>query len=37
MDTLEMDLPKYCRNGVFYFDLINRLGGREKFIKGVDR
>lgn len=37
MAVLEADLPKYCRNGVFFFDLVNRLGGRDKLIKGVDR
>lgn len=31
------DLPKYCRNGVLFGDLINRLRGREEVIKGLHR
>ena len=37
MDVLEADLTKYCRNGVFFFDLVNRFGGRDTLIKGIDR
>lgn len=31
------DLPKYCRNGVLFGDLINRLQGRDEVIKGIHR
>ena len=31
------DFPKYCRNGVLFGDLINRLRGREEVIKGIHR
>lgn len=34
---LLMDLPKYCRNGVLFGDLINRLHGRDEVIKGLHR
>ena len=34
---LILDLPKYCRNGVLFGDLINRLRGREEVIKGLHR
>ena len=27
----------YCKNGVFFFDLVNRLNGKAPIIKGVDR
>ena len=37
MEALKRDLPKYCRNGVFFFDLVDRLGGREQLLKGCDR
>lgn len=29
--------PLYCKNGVFFFDLINRLNGKAPILKGVDR
>ena len=31
------DLPKYCRNGVIFGDLLNRLCGRDEVIKGLHR
>ena len=34
---LILDLPKYCRNGVLFGDLINRLRGRDEVIKGLHR
>ena len=34
---LLLDLPKYCRNGVLFGDLINRLRGREEVVKGLNR
>jgi hypothetical protein len=36
-DKLLNELPQYCRNGVFFFDLINRLNGKHEILKGVDR
>ena len=27
----------YCKNGVFFCDLINRLSGKHAIIKGIDR
>jgi len=36
-DKLIADLPLYCKNGVFFCDLINRLGGKAPIIKGIDR
>ena len=32
-----MKLPKICRNGVIFFDLLNRLSGREEVLKGALR
>ena len=37
MQKLLQDLPKYCRNGVLFGDLLNRLSGREEVIKGLHR
>ena len=34
---LIFDLPKYCRNGVLFGDLLNRLKGRDEVIKGLHR
>ena len=34
---LILELPKYCRNGVLFGDLLNRLRGREEVIKGLHR
>ena len=34
---LIQDLPKYCRNGVLFGDLVNRLRGRDEVIKGLHR
>ena len=34
---LIFDLPKYCRNGVLFGDLLNRLRGRDEVIKGLHR
>jgi len=36
-DKLINDLPMYCKNGVFFCDLINRLNGKHTIIKGIDR
>ena len=35
--ALSVDLPKFCRNGVLYGDLLNRLNGREEVVKGLNR
>jgi len=29
--------PRYCRNGVLFADLLNKLGGRTPVIKGIIR
>ena len=34
---LEIKLPKICKNGVIFADLINRLEGRNDTIKGITR
>jgi hypothetical protein len=34
---LDRKLPKICKNGVIYFDLINRLEGKQSKLKGVIR
>ncbi|CAD8140220.1 unnamed protein product [Paramecium pentaurelia] len=34
---LENKLPKICKNGVIFFDLINRLTGRDEVLKGALR
>lgn len=31
------ELPQYCRTGVFFADIINRVNGREPVIKGISR
>lgn len=31
------EFPQFCRNGVIFFDLVNKLGGREQVLKGVHR
>ena len=31
------DLPMYCKNGVFFCDLVNRLNGKHPIIKGIER
>jgi hypothetical protein len=31
------ELPLYCKNGVFFCDLINRLNGKHPILKGIDR
>eukprot|EP00347_Sterkiella_histriomuscorum_P018003 403347156 len=36
-DKLISELPFYCKNGVFFCDLINRLNGKHAIIKGIDR
>lgn len=37
MDNLKENLPQYCRSGVMFADLINRIAGREDVIKGINR
>ena len=37
ISKLIVDLPKFCRNGVLFGDLLNRLGGRGDVIKGMHR
>ena len=37
LPKLLCDLPKYCRNGVLFGDLLNRLAGRGEVIKGLHR
>jgi hypothetical protein len=34
---LKVNLPQYCRSGVMFADLINRLAGRDEVIKGIAR
>ena len=34
---MERKLPKICRNGAIFFDLINRLEGKEDTIRGLYR
>ena len=34
---LSTDLPRFCRNGVLFGDLLNRLNGKEEVIKGLNR
>lgn len=34
---LLLDLPKFCRNGVLFSDLLNRLQGRGEVVKGINR
>ena len=34
---LETKLPKICRNGVIFIDLVNRLEGKNDTIKGISR
>jgi hypothetical protein len=34
---IDKKLPKICRNGIMFFDLINRLEGKNDVIKGVIR
>ncbi|CDW89619.1 UNKNOWN [Stylonychia lemnae] len=36
-ERLINELPLYCKNGVFFCDLINRLNGKHAIIKGIDR
>jgi hypothetical protein len=36
-DNLINELPLYCKNGVFFSDLINRLNGKAPIMKGIDR
>jgi hypothetical protein len=31
------EFPQFCRNGVIFFDLINKLNGRTPILKGVHR
>ena len=31
------EFPQFCRNGVIFFDLINKLAGREPVLKGIQR
>ena len=31
------EFPRYCRNGVLFGDLINRIKGRDPVIKGLHR
>jgi len=35
-DKLIDHLPMFCKNGVFFFDLINRLNGKHPILKGVE-
>lgn len=37
IEKLVAELPSYCRNGVFLFDLINQLNGKHAVIMGLDR
>ena len=37
LQKLLQDFPMYCRNGVLFGDLINRLQGRDEVIKGIHR
>ena len=37
VEKLMSELPKFCRNGVLFGDLLNRLNGREAPIKGMNR
>ncbi len=32
---IDKKLPKICRNGFIFFDLINRLEGKNNIIKGA--
>ena len=34
---LSTDLPRFCRNGVLFGDLLNRLSGKDQIIKGLNR
>jgi hypothetical protein len=34
-ENLKQTLPQYCRTGVMFADLINRLNGRIEVIKGI--
>ncbi len=34
---MERKLPKICRNGAIFFDLINRLEGKDNVIRGLNR
>lgn len=31
------EFPQYCRNGVFFFDLVNKICGKNEALKGVQR
>ena len=31
------EFPQFCRNGVIFFDLVNKLSGRDQVLKGVHR
>ncbi|CAI2358904.1 unnamed protein product [Moneuplotes crassus] len=31
------EFPQFCRNGVIFFDLVNKLSGRNQVLKGVHR
>lgn len=35
--NLDQKLPKICKNGVIYSDLINRLNGKNDVLKGINR
>lgn len=37
LESLVLNLPKYCQNGILFADLVNRLQGREPVIKGLNR
>lgn len=37
LEQLKENLPQYCRTGVMFADLINRVAGREDVIKGIQR
>lgn len=31
------EFPQFCRNGVIFFDLVNKLNGRTPVLNGVQR
>ena len=37
VEELKANLPEYCRSGVMFCDLINRLNGKDEVIKGINR
>ena len=37
VDPLVANFPQFCRTGVIFGDLVNRLNGRNEVIKGIHR